>query len=136
MVALKQATTLVKAGEFNSSLEEAVKKFRDKLEPVTVGLGNTVKFAIFKESAEPYFLMIAQQKDKIINEYGYNVSMNITSYSDDKNEQLYRDFISDTGMSLDITPPSILTAGMGMWNMCFSIFEKNPKKAMVILKGI
>lgn len=128
--------TLVRVGRFDSSLEEAVKGFRERLEPVPIGLGNTVKYAMFKEAEESYLLMVSQQKDRLINPAGYNVILTVTSYSDRRNQQVSEQFEKETTIGLNIEVPEWLKRNSEMMGMSFQVFEKNPQGAMAVLRGI
>ncbi len=127
--------TLVRAGRFDNSLEEAVKKFEEPLTNVQIGLGNTVKYAVFKEAEEPYLLMISQQKDKQTSDGGYNVLLTVTSYSDSRNQQVADKFENETGIDLSINVPETLKKHFAMMGLSFQVFEKSPKEAMAFLRG-
>lgn len=127
--------TLVRVGKYDNPLEEAVKRFREPLTSVLVGLGNTVKYAIFKEAEKPYLLMISQQKDKLLTSAGYNVMLTVTSYSDLRNQEVAKQFENETGIDLNIEVPELLKRNSEMMNLSFQVFEKNPQVAMVVLRG-
>ena len=128
--------TLVRVGRFDNPLEEAVRGFRESLEPVPIGLGNTVKYATFKEATEPYLLMVSQQKERLVSPSGYNVILTVTSYSDKRNQQVAEQFEKETQMDLNIEFPEWLKRNSAMMGMSFQIFEKNPQAAMAVLRGI
>lgn len=134
---MKQNTpqTLVKVGRFDDSLEDAVKSFEEQLEPVPIGLGNTIKYAIFKEAEEPYLLMVSQQKERLLTPPGYNVILTVTSYSDNRNEQVAEQFEKETNMNLNIEAPEWLKKHSEMMGLSFQVFEKNPELAMAVLRG-
>ena len=128
--------TLVRAGRFDSPLEEAVKKFEEPLTKVPMGLGNTVKYATFKESEESYLLMVSQQRDRQTTSFGYNVLLTVTSYSDSRNQQVADKFENETGIDLSIDVPEPLKRQFAMMGLSFQVFEKNPKEAMAIFRGV
>lgn len=128
--------TLVRVGRFDNPLEDAVKSFKEPLEPVPIGLGNTVKYATFKEAEEPYLLMVSQQKDRLVTSAGYNLILTVTSYSDSRNHQVAEQFEKETHMDLSIEVPKWLKRHLTMMGMSFQVFEKNPKGAMAVLRGI
>lgn len=132
----KPPQTLVRVGRFDNSLEEVVKNFHEKLEPIPFGLRNTVKYATFKEAEEPYLLIVSQQKDRLTTSIGYNTILTATSYSDRKNKEVAEQFEQETGISLDIKVPEQLRRHFRLMNMSFQVFEKNPKAAMNILRGV
>lgn len=135
MVSLNQPQTLVKVGVFNGDLEEAVRKFNPNIESLSLGLGNTNKFAIFDTISEPYLFIIAQQKNKIINPEGYNTSLSITSNKWKTNLQVYENFKDLSEISLEIEPPEYFKQNVQIINLAFPIFEKNPNVAMSFLRG-
>ena len=135
MVSLRKPTTLVKTGIFNGDLESSVKKFNSNIEYLTLGFGNTNKYAIFDNIREPYLFIIAQQKDKIINPNNYNTSLSITSNVWEKNLQVYNEFKDFSGISLEVEPSEWFKQNLNMLNLVFPIFEKNPKVAMEVLRG-
>ncbi len=135
MVTTRNAQTLVRVGRDDNPLEEAVKKFREPLTNVPLGLGNTVKYATFKEAKEPYLLMVSQQKDKLVTAAGYNVMLTITSYSGSKNQQVADQFEKETGIDLSLEVPEWLKRNSAMMGMSFQVFEKNPRAAMNVLRG-
>ena len=104
---MKQTTpqTLVRLGRFYNSLDDAVNRCAEPLVNVPVGLGNTVKYAIFKEAKEPYLLMVSQQKDKLLAATGHNVLLTVTSYLDTRNRQVADQFEKETGIDLSIEVP-------------------------------
>jgi hypothetical protein len=128
--------TLLKVGNYGNSLEDAVKRFSVKLEYISFGLGNTVKYARFEEDIEPYLLIVSQQKHKLLTPPGYNVILTITSYSDIRNQEVAKKFSDQTGIPLDLEVPDILKTSLRLeiMNRAFEAFEKNPKEAMSILK--
>lgn len=103
---------------------------------VVVGLGNTVKYASFKESAEPYLLMISRQKDRLVNAAGYNVTLTVTSYSDSRNQQVADQFEKETGIDLSVNVPEKIKRQSVIVGLAFQVFEKNYLGAMAILRGI
>ena len=125
--------TLVRVGRYDGSLEEAVKRFREPLENIPVGLGNTVKYATFKEAEEPYLLMVSQQKEKVVTAAGYNVILTVTSYSDSRNQQVADQFDRETEIELSLGVPEQLKRHFVMMNLSFRAFEENPRAAMAIL---
>ena len=132
---IKNPQTLVKVGRYDNPLEEAVRRFREPLTSVQVGLGNTIKYATFKEAEEPYLLMVSQQKNKLVTSAGYNVILTVTSYSEDRNRKIAHQFETETRISLDLEVPEQLKRHFMMMNMSFSAFEKNPGAAMAVLRG-
>ena len=128
--------TLVKVGRFDNSLEDAVRKFGEQLTYIPVGLGNTVKYATFKEAEEPYLLMISQQIDKIVTAAGYNVILTITSYSDSRNQNVADQFERETGVDLSVDVPEQLKRQFALMGRSFQVFEKNPREAMAYLSGM
>jgi hypothetical protein len=130
----KVPQVLVRVGRFDNSLEDAVKKCTEPLTRARFGLGNTIKYAIFKESAEPYFLMVSQQKERIVNPMGYNVILTVASYSDSRNQQVASQFEKETGMNLGISVPDFLKKGAAIIGRSFQAFEKNPEEAMSVLR--
>lgn len=136
MIYYKIPETLVRVGIFNKSLEDTVKKFREPLINVKLGLGNTVKYATFNETEGPYLLMVSQQKDKLVAPLGYNVILTITSYSNLRNKELSDQFERETGINLNLEVPEQLKEQFSIMNMSFQVFEKNPKVAMGVLKGM
>jgi len=129
----KTIKTLVKAGLYDNPLEKAVNNFPEQLKKVSVGLGNTIKYATFKDAGEPYLLMVSQQKDKLVSPAGYNVLLTITSYSDLRNHEIADQFEKETGINLDIEVSEQLKRFYEMIGMSFKFFEKDPKKVMDIL---
>lgn len=129
----KTIKTLVKAGLYDNPLEKAVNNFPEQLKKVSVGLGNTIKYATFKDAGEPYLLMVSQQKDKLVSPAGYNVLLTITSYSDSRNHEIADQFEKETGINLDIEVSEQLKRFYEMIGMSFKFFEKDPKKVMDIL---
>ncbi len=98
-------------------------------------MGNTVKYATFKEAEEPYLLMVSQQKDKLVTAAGYNVMLTVTSYSDSRNRQVADQFEEETGMDLSVDVPEQLRKQSALMGMSFQVFEKNPRGAMAVLRG-
>jgi len=135
MVSIKTPRTLVKLGRYDDSLEEAVRKCSEPLTNVLVGLGSTVKYAVFKEATEPYLLMVSQQKDGIVTAPGYNVLLTVASYSDLRNQQVTTQFEKETGINLNIEVPEQLRRQFEMVSLSFQVFEKNPRAAMAVLRG-
>lgn len=133
---MKQKTpqTLVKVGKYDSPLEVAVRNFSEQLEHISFGLGNTVKYVMFKETEEPYLLMVSQQKDRLVTPPGYNLILTVTSYSDVRNQEIAQQFSKQTGIPLDINIPEQLKKHFAMMNLTFSAFEKNPREAISILR--
>jgi hypothetical protein len=127
--------TLVRVGAFNGSLEGAVRNFSEKLLPIPLGLGNTVKYGLFKEAEESYLLMVFQQKEKLLTPAGYNVMLTVTSYSDGRNQEVARQFEGETGLELNLEVPEPIKRNSEMMNMSFQVFEKNPEAAMSVLRG-
>ena len=132
---LQKTKTLTRAGKFDNQLEEAVKGFTEPLTKVQVGLGNTVKYAMFKQDAEPYLLMVSQQIDRLVNSFGYNTILTLTSYSDERNKQVAEQFEKETGINLNVKIPEQLKRHFPLMGMTFQAFEKNPKAAMEFLRG-
>ena len=128
--------TLVRVGRFDSQLEEAVRKCTEPLTNVPVGLGNTVKYATFKEAEEPYLLMVSQQKDRLVNSAGYNVILTVTSYSERRSRQVSEQFERETGINLNVEVPEWLKRNSSMMDMSFQVFEKKPQAAMAVLRGM
>ncbi len=128
--------TLVRVGRFDNPLEEAVRSFGESLEPVPIGLGNTVKYATFKEAAEPYLLMVSQQKDRLVSPSGYNVILTVTSYSEQRSQQVAEQFERETEIDLNVDVPEWLKRNSAMMGISFQVFEKNPQAAMAVLRGI
>ena len=131
----KNPQTLVKSGRYDYPLEEAVKKFREKLEPIAEILGNTVKYATFNQSQEPYLLIVSQQKHRLVTPLGYNVLLTIASRSEQRNKEISDQFELDTGIDLCIEIPESLRRMYDIIGMTFMVFERNPIVAMDILKG-
>ncbi len=131
---MKTPKILVRLGRYDNSLEEAVKKFSEPLTSVRLGLGNTVKYATFKESEESYLLMISQQKDKIVTAVGYNVILTIISYSDLRNKQVADQFERETEIDLSVDVPEQIIELYDFMGIFFQAFEKQPKAAMGILR--
>ncbi len=125
--------TLVRLGRFDNPLEEAVKKLSEPLTNVPLGLGNTVKYATFKEATEPYLLIVSQQKDKLLAAPGHNVILTVTSYSDSRNQQVADQFENETGIDLSIGVPEQLRRLSAIIGMSFLVFEKDPRAAMQFL---
>lgn len=135
MVKIREPSTLVKTGIFNGNLEKAVKKFNPNMQYLSLGLGNTNKYGIFDVTGEPYLLIIAQQKNKIINSEGYNTSLSITSYEEERNLEIYKKFRNLSRIELNVEPPEWFRESLQLMNFTFPIFEKNPKAAMDFLKS-
>lgn len=133
---MRAPQTLVRAGRYDISLEEAVKRFREPLTSVPLGLGNTVKYATFKKAEEPYLLMVSQQKDKIVTAAGYNVMLTVTSYSDSINQLVADQFERETKIDLNIEVPEQIRRHFALMGMYLQVFEKYPKEAMDILRGM
>lgn len=55
MVYIPQAQTLLKLGRYDGSLEEVVRRYSEPLQPFNIGLGNTIKYTLFKKGKQPYF---------------------------------------------------------------------------------
>ena len=127
--------TLVRIGRYDSSLEEAVKRFREPLTNVTVGLGNTVKYATFKEGEGSYLLMVSQQKDQLFTTLGYNVMLTVTSYSDLRNKEIAKILETEKEMNLDLSVSERLKKNCALIGLSFTVFEQNPNEAMAFLKG-
>ncbi len=133
---MKQKTpqTLVKLGKYDSPLEVAVRNFSEQLEHISFGLGNTVKYVMFKEAEEPYLLMVSQQKDRLVTPPGYNLILTVTSYLGVRNQEIAQQFSKQTGIPLDVNTPKQLKKQFAMMNLTFSAFEKNPIEAIAILR--
>jgi len=131
---MKTPQTLVRVGRHDNALEEAIRKFKEPLINIPVGLGNTVKYATFKEAEEPYLLMVSQQKDRLVNSAGYNVILTVTSYSELRNQQVAEQFERETKMDLNVEVPEWLKRNLGMMGISFQVFEKYPKAAMDVLR--
>jgi len=127
--------TLVKVGRFDGSLEDAVEKFREPLTNVKLGLGNTIKYATFRQGEEPYLLMVSQQKDRILTPAGYNVILTVTSYLDSRNKQVADQFEKETGINLNVNVMEQLIRQSQIIGMSFQLFEKDPAAAMAVLRG-
>lgn len=127
--------TLVRVGKYDSPLEEAIKEYSEPLIKVLVGLENPVKYATFKEIEEPYFLMVSQQKEKILVAAGYNVLLTITSYSDLRNQQVAGQFERETLIDLSMSVPEQLKRQFALIGLSFQAFERNPQMAMAVLRG-
>ena len=134
MVSIIQPTTLIKTGIFNGDLESSVKRFNPNMEYLSVGLGNTNKYAIYDTQGDHYLLIIAQQKDKLISPTGHNTSLSITSYKDKKNIKIAKKFSNLSGIDLDLETPDWFKKNLQSMNLAFPIFEKNPEAAMKFLK--
>ena len=128
--------TLVRVGRFDNSLEEAVRGFGESLESIPIGLGNTIKYVIFKEATKPYLLIVSQQKKRLVSSPGYNVILTVTSYSNSRNQQVAEQFEKETHIDLDVEVPEWLKRNSVIINRSFQVFEKNPQAAMNVLRGI
>ena len=135
MVKITEPETLTRMGVFNRDLGEAVKKFSERLVYLPAGLGNTNKYILFKEENDPYLLIASQQKDKILSPSGYNTILTITSYSDKFNQEVAGKFEKETEIKLNAQVPDSWKAFYQYMNLAFQAFEKNPKAAMIFLKG-
>ncbi|MEM3074637.1 MAG: hypothetical protein QW727_01705 [Candidatus Pacearchaeota archaeon] len=135
MASIKTPQTLVRVGAFKGSLEGAIRSFSEKLLPIPLGLGNTVKYGLFKETEEPYLLMVSQQKDRLVNSAGYNVILTVTSYSEQRSRQVAEQFERETEIDLNLEVPEWLKRNSVMIGMSFQVFEKNPRAAMDVLRG-
>jgi|SRR3989344_5067296 len=133
---MKTPQTLVRVGRYDNPLEEAVRKFKEPLTNIPVGLGNTIKYATFKESEEPYLLIVSQQKDKLVTAAGYNVMLTVTSYSNSRNQQVANQFERETGIDLSIDVPEQIRRQSVLIGISFQVFEKHPKAAMNVLRGM
>ncbi len=135
MVSIKTPQTFVRVGAFRGSLEGAIRSFSEKLLPIPLGLGNTVKYGLFKETEEPYLLIVSQQKEQLLNPAGYNVILTVTSYSEKRNQEVARQFEGETGLDLGLEVPEYLRRNFEVMNRSFPIVEKNPRVAMDVLRG-
>lgn len=126
--------TLVRVGAFNEDLGDVVNKFDENIFPIPFGLGNTVKYGLFNEK-ESYLLMVSQQKEKL-KFRGYNVVLSITSYSEERNKQIAREFENSTGPDLNVKVPDFLKETTEFLEMGFKVFEKDPKRAMEALSKL
>ena len=127
--------TLVRVGRYDKGLDDAVRGFRERLEPISFGLGNTVKYAFYQEGDSPYFLMVSQQLDRIVTPAGYNVILTVTSYAPSRNRDITEQFERETGISLNVTVPEQLKKNIWMCDATFLEFGKNPRASMNFLKG-
>lgn len=125
--------TLVKVGRYDKGLDEAVKTFQERLEHISFGLGNTIKYAFYK-TINPYLLMVSQQKDLILTS-GYNTMLTVTSYSHSINREVTEKFERETGISLNVGVPEYLMKNRWLCDATFLEFGKNPRGAMDFLKG-
>ena len=80
--------------------------------------------------------MVSQQRDRQTTSFGYNVLLTVTSYSDSRNQQVADKFENETGIDLSIDVPEPLKRQFAMMGLSFQVFEKNPKEAMAILRGV
>jgi hypothetical protein len=135
MDSIKTPQTLVRVGAFKGSLEGAIRSFSEILLPIPLGLGNTVKYGLFKESEEPYLLMVSQQREQLLTPAGYNVILTVTCYSDKRNQEVANQFEWETGLDLDLEVPEFLKRNFVLMNKSFEVFEKNPRAAMNFLRG-
>lgn len=132
----KKSQTLVRVGRYDNPLEEAVKRFSEPLQPALMGLGNIVKYATFKEGADPYLLIVSQQKYSLMTTTSYNTILSVTSYSEKMNQDIAKKFEDETGMNLNMYVPEPLRIIFAMMDLSFKAFEKNPKAAMAYLTGM
>ena len=135
MGSIKTPQTLVRVGAFRGLLEEAIRSFSETLLPIRLGLGNTVKYGLFKEIEEPYLLIVSQQKERVLNPAGYNVILTVTSYSEKRNQEIAIQFEGETGLDLGLEVSEYLRRNFELMNGSFPVFEKNPKTAMDVLRG-
>lgn len=129
--------TLLKFGFIEDSLEEAVKKYPEKLEYIIMGIGAAHKYAVFNEK-EKYLLIVSQQKNRILNSTDgvpYNTQLTITSRSDSLNQRIYNKFEQETGLRFKSEFLNQSTIAHIAMNYAFEVFEKNPEVAMEIFKG-
>lgn len=126
--------TLTKVAVYNGDLAEAARSYRQECEEISWGLGNTRKFGLFEENPA-YLLMVSQQKDKKVNEMGYNFILTITSDSGELNEERFREFMGRTRISFK---PAVKSLEDMMQNlgMTFLVFKQHGKKAMEVLKNM
>jgi len=127
--------TLVRLGVLDSSLEGAVRNSREDLIQMKGGLGNSVKYGLLKEGDEPYLLMISQQRDILKSPAGYKVVLTITSYSDERNQDVAREFEGDTNLDLGLEVPELLQRQYNVCNMLFPIYEEIPEGVRAVWRG-
>jgi hypothetical protein len=128
----RKPRTLVKTAAFNGELAEALQKSLLPLRPVEFSLGNVNKFLAYEVNEQPYLLIVAQQKDKVLAPAGYNVTFSVTSYSDDRNQSLSHKFSRETGISFNITPPRSLVELISKTDIVFPLFLGDPSGVLKI----
>lgn len=126
--------TLTRVGRYDTPLERAVKEFSEPLEPITFGLGNTVKYCAFQKTEPHYLLIVSRQKEGEVTAAGYNVMLTVTSRSETRNQNIAYQFEKETGIKLNLAVPGQINTQNQMIGLAFLAFEKNPLGAMTFLK--
>ena len=129
----KQPKTLEKVGIFIRDLEEALKRFDSDIQQIPIGIVDIYKYAVYREKPAPYFLMISQKQEIAFEEH--NISLTITSDSDELNQKIYKKFRQKTGInSKDAQPTPYLEIeylGTELLGISFLAFKKSGEKAVM-----
>jgi hypothetical protein len=132
--------TIVRAGVLSEDLERVMVRTGLPFNPCGFGLGNTVKYVVIGEETPisgPYLLFAVQQKDKIIGPSGNNFHYSVTSYSNQRNQEVACDFEKKIGIACNIRQnPGFVQAVEGWMNLSFPIFLRCPKEAINVLNRI
>ncbi|MEK6882291.1 MAG: hypothetical protein AABY22_21915 [Nanoarchaeota archaeon] len=96
--------TLVRGAIYNEDIEKVLYNFDERFERLDSMLGNTIPFGLYSRVPEPYFILISQQKDRWVSEFGYNVLLSITSESSELNENLFNKLKERTKLDLYNVP--------------------------------
>lgn len=138
MVAINKPTTLTRVSVFRGDLEKAIRNFSYEFKPIKVGLGNTRKYALYKEGNRPYLLMISQQIDRqITNLEGieYNTILTVTSRYPERNKKVSEKFQERTEIDFIQAPKKLATMMQGL-GLSFTVFERYGESAMNVLRNL
>lgn len=125
--------TLTKVAVLHDSLENRAKKFNQEVQTIALDVGNKVKYGLYNENP-PYLMMVSQQQDKFLTDYGYNIILTISSDSGQLNQIICEEFRQKTGIEME-EAPMLLAKMMEKRGISLEVFKKYGPDAMEILKS-
>jgi len=132
MANITRPQTLVRIATFQGDLEEAAMSFDKQMFKMGFGLGNTFKYARFYRGREPCLVMVSQAKPWFESE-DYNSIFSVTSYSNERNERMVKEFEDRTGIRYRRVPVRLRRLFESLTDI-FQVVEKNPGEMRRYLK--
>jgi hypothetical protein len=134
----KVPITLARVALFNGDLERAAQAFNPQCVKLEIGLGNSVKYALYQQETRPYLLMVSQQTKKeitVVQGVSYDCILTVSSRYSDLNAEMAREFQAKSGIDFRDAPSKFAEFMQGV-GLSLIVFERHGQKAMDILKGM